>query len=79
MDMARMLKSIGLLRACHPALMPPCLQIRARLAEQVAAGDFYEAQQTYKATYSRYSGKQDWPNAVAILQVHWLVPALCAL
>jgi hypothetical protein len=51
----------------------PCLQIRARLAAEVSGGSFYEAQQTYKATFSRYKGKDDWANATAILQACDLV------
>jgi hypothetical protein len=44
------------------------VQIRARLAAEVSGGSFYEAQQTYKATYNRYKIKDDWANALAILQ-----------
>lgn len=49
--------------------MRKLVQIRSRLAQQVADGDFYEAQQTYKATFVRYRGKQDLVNAFNILQV----------
>jgi hypothetical protein len=45
------------------------VQIRSRLASQVGAGDFYEAQQTYKATFARYKSKGAYPNAYSILQV----------
>lgn len=45
------------------------MQVRARLASQVESGAFYEAQQTYKATFNRYKGKKDLANAYGILQV----------
>lgn len=45
------------------------MQVRARLADQVESGQYYEAQQTYKATYNRYKGKKDLANAFSILEV----------
>lgn len=45
------------------------LQIRLRLHEEVKSGAHYEAQQTYKATFYRYSGKNSHEDAQALLRV----------
>eukprot|EP00892_Ulva_mutabilis_P011594 jgi/Ulvmu1/8807/UM048_0062.1 len=43
-------------------------KIRQRLREEIKAGSYYEAQQTYKATYYRYTGKGAHDDANALLR-----------
>lgn len=45
------------------------VQIRLRLQQEVENGAHYEAQQTYKATFYRYSGKSAHADAQALLRV----------
>jgi hypothetical protein len=45
------------------------LQIKLRLQEEVANGAYYEAQQTYKATFYRYSSKNSHADAQDLLLV----------
>lgn len=47
----------------------PAMQIRLRLREEIKDGSYYEAQQTYKATYYRYVGKGAHEDAYALLRV----------
>jgi hypothetical protein len=45
------------------------MQIRLRLQDEVHQGFYYEAQQTYKATYYRYAAKGSFEDAFALLRV----------
>lgn len=55
------------------------MQIRARLAQEVADGAFYEAQQTYKSTFVRLKSKGDMSNAVNIVKVRRGISPPCSL
>lgn len=45
------------------------VQIRLRLQDEVHQGFYYEAQQTYKATFYRYAAKGGYEDAFSLLRV----------